>query len=120
MKIKIAVPSKGRISEPSINILEKAGLGLIDKSNRKLISKTFNENIERKNYIKNLTFFNKELNESQKDAVRFALEVNEIGLIHGPPGTGKTTTIVEIILQLVIFFISQYFNNKIFEYINSF
>lgn len=46
MKIKIAVPSKGRISEPSINILEKAGLGLIDKSNRKLISKTFNENIE--------------------------------------------------------------------------
>ena len=62
---------------------------------------TFNENIERKNYIKNLTFFNKELNESQKDAVRFALEVNEIGLIHGPPGTGKTTTIVEVILQLV-------------------
>lgn len=46
MKIKIAIPSKGRISEPSINILEKAGLGLIDKSNRKLISKTFNENIE--------------------------------------------------------------------------
>ena len=46
MKIKIAVPSKGRISEPSMNILEKAGLGLIDKNNRKLISKTFNENIE--------------------------------------------------------------------------
>ena len=62
---------------------------------------TFNESIERKNYIKNLTFFNTELNESQKDAVRFALEVNEIGLIHGPPGTGKTTTIVEVILQLV-------------------
>ncbi len=46
MKIKIAVPSKGRISEPSINILEKAGLGLIDKNNRKLISKTFYDNIE--------------------------------------------------------------------------
>ena len=46
MKIKIAIPSKGRISEPSINILEKAGLGLIDKNNRKLISKTFNGNIE--------------------------------------------------------------------------
>ena len=62
---------------------------------------TFNESLERKNYIKNLTFFNPDLNESQKDAVRFALEVNEIGLIHGPPGTGKTTTIVEVILQLV-------------------
>lgn len=46
MKIKIAVPSKGRISEPSINILKKAGLGLIDNNNRKLISKTFNEDIE--------------------------------------------------------------------------
>ena len=46
MKIKIAIPSKGRISEPSINILEKAGLGLIDKNNRKLISKTFYDNIE--------------------------------------------------------------------------
>ena len=41
-----AVPSNGRISEPSINILEKAGLGLVDKNNRKLISKTFNEDIE--------------------------------------------------------------------------
>ena len=46
MKNKIAIPSKGRKNEPSINILEKAGLGLIDKNNRKLISKTFNENIE--------------------------------------------------------------------------
>lgn len=46
MKIKIAIPSKGRISEPSINILEKAGLGLIDKNNRRLISKTYNNDIE--------------------------------------------------------------------------
>ena len=46
MKIKIAIPSKGRISEPSINILEKAGLGLNDKESRKLISKTFNKDID--------------------------------------------------------------------------
>lgn len=46
MKIKIAVPSKGRISEPSINILEKAGLGLEDKGSRKLISNTFNKDID--------------------------------------------------------------------------
>ncbi|WP_405305108.1 ATP phosphoribosyltransferase [Methanobrevibacter sp.] len=46
MKIKIAVPSKGRISEPSINILEKAGLGLKDRESRKLISKTFNKDID--------------------------------------------------------------------------
>jgi len=46
MKIKIAVPSKGRISEPSISILEKAGLGLEDRESRKLISKTFNKDID--------------------------------------------------------------------------
>ena len=46
MKIKIAVPSKGRISEPSIDILEKAGLGLKDRKSRKLISKTFNNDID--------------------------------------------------------------------------
>lgn len=46
MKLKIAVPSKGRISNPSIDILEKAGLGLKDNNNRQLISKTHNKNID--------------------------------------------------------------------------
>lgn len=46
MKLKIAVPSKGRISNPSINILEKAGLGLKYNNNRKLVSKTYNKNID--------------------------------------------------------------------------
>jgi DNA polymerase alpha-associated DNA helicase A len=41
------------------------------------------------------------LNDSQKDAVRFALACHDIALIHGPPGTGKTYTLVELILQLV-------------------
>lgn len=41
------------------------------------------------------------LNESQKDAIRFALATREISLIHGPPGTGKTHTLIELILQLV-------------------
>lgn len=41
------------------------------------------------------------LNDSQKDAVRFALASPEVALIHGPPGTGKTHTLVELILQMV-------------------
>jgi ATP-dependent RNA/DNA helicase IGHMBP2 len=44
-------------------------------------------------------FFNQNLNLSQKEAVKFSLEANELALIHGPPGTGKTTTISELILQ---------------------
>ena len=41
------------------------------------------------------------LNESQKAAITFALASKEVALIHGPPGTGKTHTLVELILQLV-------------------
>lgn len=46
MKLKIAIPSKGRISDPSIEILERSGLKLKDSTNRKLMSKTFNPNID--------------------------------------------------------------------------
>ncbi|KAL2038178.1 hypothetical protein N7G274_009126 [Stereocaulon virgatum] len=46
-------------------------------------------------------FFDETLNESQRDAVRFALASKEVALIHGPPGTGKTYTLIELILQLI-------------------
>ncbi len=46
MKIQIALPSKGRISDPSVEILEKAGIKLKDSSNRKLTSQTYNPNID--------------------------------------------------------------------------
>ncbi|MCL2687296.1 MAG: ATP phosphoribosyltransferase, partial [Methanobrevibacter sp.] len=46
MKLKIAIPSKGRISDPAVAILEKAGLGLKDAGNRKLFSKTHNSDID--------------------------------------------------------------------------
>ncbi|NWH91040.1 SMBP2 protein, partial [Aegithalos caudatus] len=50
---------------------------------------------------KPLEFFNASLDESQKEAVSFSLAQRELAIIHGPPGTGKTTTLVEIILQAV-------------------
>ncbi|XP_030187170.1 DNA-binding protein SMUBP-2 isoform X2 [Lynx canadensis] len=46
-------------------------------------------------------FCNTSLDASQKEAVSFALSQKELAIIHGPPGTGKTTTVVEIILQAV-------------------
>ncbi|MFT5915495.1 MAG: superfamily I DNA and/or RNA helicase [Flammeovirgaceae bacterium] len=39
------------------------------------------------------------LNESQNLAIRNILNAKDIAIIHGPPGTGKTTTIVQAIKQ---------------------
>ncbi|KAG2136029.1 AAA domain-containing protein [Suillus clintonianus] len=47
-----------------------------------------------------LKFFDDSLNPSQQQAVKFALESPEVACIHGPPGTGKTHTLIEIIRQL--------------------
>lgn len=48
-----------------------------------------------------LEWIDPSLNDSQKDAIRFALASREIALIHGPPGTGKTHTLIELILQMI-------------------
>lgn len=46
--------------------------------------------------------FNTGLDDSQKDAIAFALHPHrKVALIHGPPGTGKTTTVAELIRQAV-------------------
>lgn len=41
------------------------------------------------------------LNESQRDAMALALAAKDLAIIHGPPGTGKTTAVVEVIRQAV-------------------
>lgn len=39
------------------------------------------------------------LDESQREAVAHALHAEQLALVHGPPGTGKTTAVVELIRQ---------------------
>jgi ATP-dependent RNA/DNA helicase IGHMBP2 len=48
-----------------------------------------------------IIFTNKQLNESQQKAISAILQNENITVLHGPPGTGKTTTLAEAIVQLV-------------------
>jgi superfamily I DNA and/or RNA helicase len=48
-----------------------------------------------------LDFKNNRLNDSQQKAVMAITQNEQITIVHGPPGTGKTTTLIEAIVQLV-------------------
>ncbi len=39
------------------------------------------------------------LNRSQQRAIQRVVEAGEVAIVHGPPGTGKTTTLVEAIIE---------------------
>ncbi|MGF7117518.1 ATP phosphoribosyltransferase [Methanobacterium oryzae] len=45
MQLRIALPSKGRISDPAVKLLGKAGIGIKDTTNRKLFSETYDDEI---------------------------------------------------------------------------
>lgn len=75
------------------NLNEKGEKALKFKLER-IAPKTDNENTK-------INFINKSLDKYQKEAVRYSVHCNDFFLIHGPFGTGKTTTIIELILQEV-------------------
>lgn len=84
----IVVPSSTSASSQSPSQLVRVLLGLSELSEPVSLSNP-------------ITFYDQNLNPSQQAAVKFALEASEVACIHGPPGTGKTWTLVEIIRQLV-------------------
>ena len=52
--------------------------------------------------LQQVTYCNDDLNSGQKQAVKLTLERPDMAVIHGPPGTGKTTTIGKDILDYAL------------------
>lgn len=74
---------------------EKSAVSCVLKRLYGIQESTFNSNCE------NLETANSSLNSSQKDAVQCLLQSPSIHVVHGPPGTGKTTTLTEAVMQWV-------------------
>lgn len=60
------------------------------------------ERIQKRVEIINENRLNKNLNESQVEAIAKAVEAKDLSLIQGPPGTGKSTAIAELVWQLAL------------------
>jgi superfamily I DNA and/or RNA helicase len=90
---------------------DESGYKEMDKALENLLNSTKNRLAELRDILygtlesqynldRNYTF-NPLLNNSQNLAIKNVLQSNDVALVHGPPGTGKTTTITYAIKELV-------------------
>ncbi|KAG6849713.1 hypothetical protein H0H93_006096 [Arthromyces matolae] len=82
---RLTLPKDEKASEESLH-LTKVLMGVTPRTPRQSVEA--------------IQFFDDSLNPSQKEAIKFCLESPEVACIHGPPGTGKTHTLIELIRQL--------------------
>ncbi len=100
LEIKLKNASKKRIIIDAVWILDKLNECLIDYPMKKNpVGKLFYSNWKPKSIETNLEFYSGVLDETQKKSLQKCLS-NDITAIWGPPGTGKSTTIGYLLLEL--------------------
>jgi len=99
-KIIIDTDKTNVILERLRNIIENIKKGKISSDNVRILD--FIIGINKPRYSKKeVSFISKELNEAQKDGIINSIKAEDLHLIIGPPGTGKTYVIEELIRQFI-------------------
>jgi len=98
-------PISGAIAVDWSNIIKREKWGLEQlKESENLSTKLLlfeNREISGAEQSEDCKFENENLNSEQKQAIKYAVGVQDVYLIWGPPGTGKTTIVPEIVSNYV-------------------
>ena len=113
-KMVVAVPDNGQLID--VQSAEQVGVQLFfDETSYKTMFDALDRVIKAKGrlgYLRDLFYSHQNaetfsfsalhfpyLNPTQEDAVNKVLRAKDVAIVHGPPGTGKTTTLVEAIYE---------------------
>ena len=113
-RMVVAVPDNGQLID--VQGAENVGIQLFfDETSYKMMFEALDRVIRAKGrlgYLRDLFYSHQKaetftfapmhfpyLNKTQEDAVNKVLRAKDVAIVHGPPGTGKTTTLVEAIYE---------------------
>ena len=113
-RMVVAVPDNGQLID--VQGAENVGIQLFfDETGYKMMFEALDRVIRAKGrlgYLRDLFYSQQKaetfsfaplhfpyLNKTQEDAVNKVLRAKDVAIVHGPPGTGKTTTLVEAIYE---------------------
>jgi superfamily I DNA and/or RNA helicase len=116
-RMVITVPD----GSPVIDLQNAEGLGIqlsFDETSYRLMMEALDRAIRGKGrlaYLRDLFYSHQKpetfvfprmhfpyLNQTQEEAVNMVLRAKDVAIVHGPPGTGKTTTLVEAIRETLM------------------